>query len=141
LLKLYPRLKEKLWSCIYTKGYHMPDAHKKQVKTRKHYVRPARGLSDNAGNSMRKHSPKPNYRKIIDDLLDEFSEEFCQGKAPDTVTYLNRLKDAPYRVKKELHELLLSTKLTYLLYHPDLEKKSKESISEIEAKLRELFSQ
>lgn len=71
--------------------------------------------------------------------MSEFSEELCHGKVPEISSYLNRLK-APHRVKKDLHELLLFTKLTYLLYHPDLEKKSKESISQIEAKLRKLFS-
>jgi len=90
---------------------------------------------------MQRSKKKPNYRKIVDELVDEFSEEFCHGRAPDTITYLNRLKNVPYRVKKDLHELLITTKIMYLAYHPDLEKKSKESISELDAKFRKLCSQ
>jgi len=140
LLKLCIRLREKFLNYIYRKVYHMPGSHKKQVKRWKLYARPVRGRSANAGGSTQRSSRKPNYRKIVDDLVDAFSEKFCQGKAPDSSSYLNRLKKSPYKVKKDLHELLLSTKLTYLLYHPDLEKKSKESVSEIEAKLKKLFS-
>ena len=116
----------------------MPGSHKKQVKSRKLYARPVRGRSANAGGSTQRSSRKPNYKKIVDDLVDAFSEEFCQGKAPDTTTYLNRLKRVPVRVKKDLHELLITTKIMYLVYHPELEKKSKESISELETRFKKL---
>ena len=116
----------------------MPGSHKKQVKRLKLYARPVRGRSVNAGGSTQRSSRKPNYRKIVDDLVDAFSEEFCQGKAPDTTAYLNRLKRVPPRVKKDLHELLITTKIMYLVYHPELEKKSKESISELETRFKKL---
>lgn len=70
--------------------------------------------------------------------MDDFSDEFCNGRVPDTTVYLGRLKRAPYWAKKDLHELLITTKIMYLLYHPDLEKKSNESISELEARFKKL---
>jgi len=139
LLRLCLKLKERLLSSIYRKAYHMRQSLRKQTKRSKPYGKRARGYATSGGNTTVRHSrKKPNYKKIVDELVSEFSEEFCHGRAPDTTAYLNRLKKVPPRVKKDLHELLLSTKIMYLVYHPDLEKKSKESISELETRFKKL---
>ena len=135
---LLPR--EKLSYYTYRKVYHMPRSPRKRVKTHKPCAKPARELCAKAGATTKQPSrKKPNYRKIVDELVSEFSEELCHGKVPEIRSYLNRLR-APHQVKKDLHELLLFTKLAFLAYHPELEKKSKESISQIETKLRGLLS-
>lgn len=87
--------------------------------------------------SKKKVSPKRiSYKKQIDDLISQFSEDFCNGKIPKVYQYLDYFHGSP-KDKRELFELLISTKLAYLATHPEWAlKEQDESISKLLALLK-----
>lgn len=76
---------------------------------------------------------RPKIRKkLIDDLVDMFTDEICSGYNPKISKYMNKLQSVNEKEKQELYELLLVTKIMCLTKHPELnEKKDEENLTNL----------